>query len=510
MRKLLSLFLFSILVFTVSAAVSSSPAPDETITILGVPGADDGNGSSILVGESSQLAAYLTARVDNVDDFVANVTNAAVWQSSNQNAVRLEPNGRKMDLVAVSGGQSTVSCEYEGIKEQFTVNVIGIEDMDFRLYANGYLYSSANPVIELMVEETDEVNVAVCANGAISDYAEIINVDMNSHAMNAYFDKESLFLSALQANNETVEVTVTARFGTRTERVTFFVRIVNPFSRLLDGSDYYIFQMDETTFNELDQAGKVTSDMRSNGVFEGEVLVPEDATRVYYFWNNEDEIAEAPQTGANSFGLVEGWFSIAAASPTPEGGWGNICGGLGIASATDTELPKLQDLTPDHVLVVVLKGKYTPATSLQIAMTPPAGGDDVTLFEVTDSTGEFNDGDWEVFTLTYPDLVALGIDLSQPITAETWYAWTYTANGAGNRVDVDAVFFYVPDEGSTSINETRSSAAINVTAKNGRIYCDEPFKIINLAGQDVTSLNGNLQGAYLVAVGGETVKINVD
>ena len=134
----------------------------------------------------------------------------------------------------------------------------------------------------------------------------------------------------------------------------------------------------------------------------------------------------------------------------------------------------------------------------------------MTLFEVTDSTGEFNDGDWEVFTLTYPDLVALGIDLSQPITAETWYAWTYTANGAGNRVDVDAVFFYVPDEGSTSINETRSSAAINVTAKNGRIYCDEPFKIINLAGQDVTSLNGNLQGAYLVAVGGETVKINVD
>ena len=143
-------------------------------------------------------------------------------------------------------------------------------------------------------------------------------------------------------------------------------------------------------------------------------------------------------------------------------------------------------------------------------MTPPAGGDNVTLFEVTDATGEYNDGDWEVFTLTYPDLVALGIDLSQPITAEAWYPWVYVAQGAGNRVDVDAVFLYVPDEGSTSINETRSSAAINVTAKNGRIYCDEPFKIINLAGQDVTSLNGNLQGAYLVAVGGETVKINVD
>ena len=515
MKKLLSLFLFSFLVFNVSAAVSSSPAPDETITILGVPGADDGNGNTrtAVYGMSYPLAAYMTVNIDNVDDFVENVTNAAVWQSSNQNAVRLEPNGRKMDLVAVSGGQSTVSCEYEGIKEQFTVNVLGIEDLDFRLYANGYLYSSAKPVIELMEGETAEVNVAVCANGRIVDYAEIINVDTsNSDAVNASFDKESLFLSALQANTETVEVTVTARFDTRTERVTFFVRIVNPFLRLLDGSDYYIFQMDETTFNELNAAGKVTSDMRSNGAFEGEVLVPEDATRVNYFWNPTIDIAEAPQAGVNSFGLVENWFSIAAASPTPTGGWGNICGGLGI-DISDPELAKLQNLTPEHVMVIILKGQYTPAYSLNISMTPPAGGDNVTLLDITRTTGEYRDGDWEVFTLTYADLVSRGLDLSEPITAEIWpplwYPWAYIANGAGNRVDIDAVFFYIPDDG-TSINEARSSAAINVTAKNGRIYCDEPFKIINIAGQDVTSLNGNLQGTYLVAVGGETVKINVD
>ena len=512
MKKLLSLFVLCVFAFPVAAELVSAPAPDETITILGVPGVDDGIGNTrtAVYGKTYPLAAYMTVNVDNVDDFVENVTNAAVWQSSNQNAVRLEPNGRKMDLVAVSGGRSTVSCEYEGIKEQFTVNVLGIEDMDFRLYVNGYLYSSANPVIELMVEETDEVNVAVCANGGISDYAEIINVDMSSNAMNAYFDKESLFLSALQANNETVEVTVTARFGTRTERVTFFVRIVNPFTRLLDGSDYYIFQMDATTFEELDQAGKVTSDMRTNGAFEGTVLMPEDATRVNYVWNPAAEEADAPQSGVNSFGNAEGWFSIAAASPTPDGCWGNICGGLGITSAADTELPKLKNLTPEHEFVIILKGKYTPATSLQIAMTPTAGGDNVTLFEVTDATGRHNDGDWEVFTLTYSDLVNLGIDLSQPITAETWYPWAYMANGAGNRVDVDCVFFYIPDEGSTSINETRNSAAINVTAKEGRVYCDEAFRIVNMAGQDVTSLNGELQGTYLVAVGGETVKINVD
>lgn len=183
---------------------------------------------------------------------------------------------------------------------------------------------------------------------------------------------------------------------------------------------------------------------------------------------------------------------------------------MGITSATDTELPKLKNLTAEHEFVIILKGQYTPATSLQIGMTPLGGGDTVTLLEITDSTGEYKDGDWEVFTFSYAELVSMGLDFSQDITAEAWYAWTYAANGAGNRVDVDAVFFYVPDEGSTSINETRNSAAINVTAKEGRVYCDEAFRIVNMAGQDVTSLNGELQGTYLVAVGGETVKINVD
>ena len=515
MKKLLSLFVLCVFAFPVAAELVSAPAPDETITILGVPGVDDGIGNTrtAVYGMTYPLAAYMTVNVDNVDDFVENVTNAAVWQSSNQNAVRLEPNGRKMDLVAVSGGRSTVSCEYEGIKEQFTVNVLGIEDLDFRLYANGYLYSSANPVIDLEEGKTAEINVAVCANGRIVDYAEIINVDTsNSDAVNASFDKESLFLSALQANTETVEVTVTARFDTRTERVTFFVRIVNPFSRLLDGSDYYIFQMGETTFNELEAQGKVTADLRENGHFEGDdaVLVPADATRVTYVWNMSQEVADAPQVGLNSFGETDSWYSIASANPTPEYGWGNICGGLGITTAEDDQVAKLKGITPYHELVIILKGEYTPERYLQIGMYPLGGGDIVTLLEITDSTGGANDGEWEAFTLSYWDLLSLGLDFSKDITTEFWYAWTFIANGAGNRVDIDAVFFYVPDDDSTSINETRNSAAMNVTAKDGRVYCDEAFRIVNMAGQDVTSLNGELQGTYLVVAGDDTVKVSVD
>ena len=240
--------------------------------------------------------------------------------------------------------------------------------------------------------------------------------------------------------------TITCEYNGQTQTCSIQVIAGSQTGSLLNGSDYYIFQIDQSSFDELNNAGKVTSDLRSNGAFEGETLVPEDATRVNYVWNPAAEVADAPQTGVNSFGKAEGWFSIAAASPTPEGCWGNICGGLGIASATDTELPNLKNLTPEHEFVIILKGQYTPATSLQIGMTPLGGGDTVTLLEITDSTGEYKDGDWEVFTFSYADLVSMGLDFSQDITAEAWYAWTYTANGAGNRVDVDAVFFYVPAE----------------------------------------------------------------
>lgn len=240
--------------------------------------------------------------------------------------------------------------------------------------------------------------------------------------------------------------TITCEYNGQTQTCSIQVIAGSQTGSLLNGSDYYIFQIDQSSFDELNNAGKVKVDLRSNGAFEGETLVPEDATRVNYVWSPAAEVADAPQSGVNSFGKAEGWFSIAAASPTPEGCWGNICGGLGIASATDTELPKLKKLTPEHEFVIILKGQYTPATSLQIGMTPLGGGDTVTLLEITDSTGEYKDGDWEVFTFSYADLVSMGLDFSQDITAEAWYAWTYTANGAGNRVDVDAVFFYVPAE----------------------------------------------------------------
>ena len=59
---------------------------------------------------------------------------------------------------------------------------------------------------------------------------------------------------------------------------------------------------------------------------------------------------------------------------------------------------------------------------------------------------------------------------------------------------------------TTSIDECNE---LNIYAKEGTIYCDEEFTIYNLAGVDVTSLNGSLQGVYLVVTANGNKQVSV-
>ena len=83
------------------------------------------------------------------------------------------------------------------------------------------------------------------------------------------------------------------------------------------------------------------------------------------------------------------------------------------------------------------------------------------------------------------------------------YNITFTFNAEGERtLDFECVM-----NEPTSIDE---AAVAVITAADGRIYCDKDFVIVNLAGQDVTAANGDLQGTYLVVAGDEVVKVMVD
>ncbi len=81
-----------------------------------------------------------------------------------------------------------------------------------------------------------------------------------------------------------------------------------------------------------------------------------------------------------------------------------------------------------------------------------------------------------------------------PEYAGTYYGTlTITADGiVSESIDFSATAI---EDITTSIEEAE---ALNIYAKEGTIYCEEEFVIYNLAGQDVTNLNGSLQGVYVV------------
>lgn len=290
-------------------------------------------------------------------------------------------------------------------------------------------------------------SLSLSRNSAIVEVGKTINItaaygdnDVTSSATWTSSDEAVATVSAgvvTPVAEGTVTITCTYNEASATCSVQVIAGVAA--STLLNGSDYYIFNMNETNFEKI--ANKVTSDMRANGNYNDDGSVPDGVTRVIQIWNASGG-ADAPQTGQDSFGEVDEWYSCAAL-PVGSGDWDNICGGLAILS-NDTERGKLVNLTPDHVFAVTLKGSYTATNYLEIAMTPPTGGDNAVVFRVEKKTGENADGDWELFTISYTDLVALGVDLSQPITADTWFPFTFTANGGSSRVDIDCVMFYVP------------------------------------------------------------------
>ena len=78
---------------------------------------------------------------------------------------------------------------------------------------------------------------------------------------------------------------------------------------------------------------------------------------------------------------------------------------------------------------------------------------------------------------------------------------------ADNVVTEIIDFTAVAIEGITT--DIEEDEALNIYAKEGTIYCDEEFTIYNLAGLDVTSLNGSLQGVYLVVTANGNEQISV-
>src|SRR5690606_25740348 len=107
----------------------------------------------------------------------------------------------------------------------------------------------------------------------------------------------------------------------------------------LQGSDYYLITLDETSKTKI--ASKVKKDYRTD-----------DENMFLYIWEGTYE--PGVSTGPNSFGEVEGWTSLVVGG----GGWS----GCGFATLSDDDTgdkfyADLSGVTEDHVLHFAMKSK---------------------------------------------------------------------------------------------------------------------------------------------------------
>ena len=85
--------------------------------------------------------------------------------------------------------------------------------------------------------------------------------------------------------------------------------------------------------------------------------------------------------------------------------------------------------------------------------------------------------------------------------------YTATLSIKVGEISESVEFTAIAIEGITT--DIEEDEALNIYAKEGTIYCDEEFTIYNLAGLNVTSLNGTLQGVYLVVTSRGNKQISV-
>lgn len=208
----------------------------------------------------------------------------------------------------------------------------------------------------------------------------------------------------------------------------------NPFQVLLEGKNYYVFNLGETAFEAIKD--KVKGDFRIDGEYVG-AEIPQETTCVLEIWGNT--FTGGAGGGLNCFGHSgenDGYISLV--SQTGEG-WGLGCGGLRVCHRT----VDLSAITGDYYLAIVYKTPANNAANTTAKFTVYSTG---VKTEVAKEVSGNTNGEWTLLEYKMSDLFAAGLDWSTPWSeggvVDAWYSLGLLINGIGNGLDVDAAFVY--------------------------------------------------------------------
>ena len=206
----------------------------------------------------------------------------------------------------------------------------------------------------------------------------------------------------------------------------------------LTGSDYYVFQLDETTYDA--NTSKIKLDLRVD-----------DSSKFLYIW--EGTYTGGTSTGKNFFGLAEGWVSVVVGNA----GWSGL--GLCYGKTNDDNGPEAKiDLSALYD-VYVNADQYT----FHIAMKSTDNASHCIIFYGKDSEvkyalgGEFvdngvtipsvgdfeRDGEWHEIEIPASKLVEDGLIYPEAWSVTGQNIIAFLSGGkAGTTLDYDAMYFY--------------------------------------------------------------------
>ena len=231
----------------------------------------------------------------------------------------------------------------------------------------------------------------------------------------------------------TGEATIAASAGAFSAScvVTVVPKTIDPneLPESLKGSNYYIVQIDETSFAEIED--EVILDFR-----------PDDTNKFLYVW--ESTFEGTASNGLNSYGLAEDWVSLSVTNVGWSGAGYFVGAGFG-----DIDMTDLYNNPDDYVFHVALKSAQISSGYSFIFTDGTAEAKvvigNVEIEGVQPYVDFTRDNEWHEIEIPVSYLQSLGVFYNQTFTDVNILA--FLAGGIqGTTLDMDAVFFYKKSE----------------------------------------------------------------
>ncbi|MGY5355521.1 Ig-like domain-containing protein [Wenyingzhuangia sp. IMCC45467] len=223
---------------------------------------------------------------------------------------------------------------------------------------------------------------------------------------------------------------IAAAIGTFTAicEVTVTKEVIVVDDETLDGSDYYVIQLDENSYNTI--STKVTHDLRTD-----------NDTKNLYVWENT--FTGGNSVGSNFYGLDQDWISMVVGNVGWSGAGFNVAATYG-----DIDMTNLFDNPSDYYLHIGLKTGQAAGSYLFI-LTDGQAEAKIAIGNDFDDNGTVytsyaplvRDNTWNSIEIPVTHLNTLGLYFNEPFQDVNILA-VLAGGTQGTTFDMDAVFFY--------------------------------------------------------------------